>query len=102
MTLKERWLALGESPIYRAIMFGVGCIFLIITPLVGPLPGPGGVFTFAIGMGLVLRNSLWAKKHYARFKRKQPKMGSWADWGLRRQSARRRADREKQSLQEKD
>jgi hypothetical protein len=32
-----------------------------------------------------------------RFKRWQPKAGSWMDWGLRRRSARRRLQRMKDS-----
>jgi hypothetical protein len=33
---------------------------------------------------------MWAKRHYVRFKRWQPKVGRWTDWGLRRRSAKRR------------
>jgi hypothetical protein len=33
---------------------------------------------------------MWAKRRYVDFKRKQPKIGRWTDWGLRRRSARRR------------
>ena len=39
------------------------------------LPGPGGVFTFALGLGLMLRNSAWAKRQYVRFKRRWPRPG---------------------------
>ncbi len=74
----------------------LGVILLIITPIIGSLPGPGGVFVFAIGLGLVLRNSLWAKKRYVDFKRRYPKPGGWADWGLRRKSAKRRSARAKE------
>ncbi len=63
---------------------------------VGALPGPGGVFVFAIGLAMVLRTSMWAKRHYVRFKRSRPKAGGWADWALRRRSARRRLKREKE------
>ena len=44
----------------------------------------------AIGLALVLRTSMWAKRHYVRFKRWQPKAGRWTDWALRRRSAKRR------------
>ena len=33
---------------------------------------------------------MWAKRHYVRIKRWQPKAGRWMDWSLRRQSAQRR------------
>jgi hypothetical protein len=59
-------------------------------------PGPGGIFVFAAGLALALRSSEWAKRRYVRFKRWQPKAGRWADWGLRRKSARRRHDRRKE------
>lgn len=86
----ERWRALGTSPIYRIVMFALGCVLMIAAPVVGFLPGPGGVFVFAIGLGMALRSSLWAKRRYAAFKRKRPIVGGWADWGMRRKSALRR------------
>jgi hypothetical protein len=65
-------------------------LLILAAPAVGILPGPGGVIVFAAGLALVLKYSEWAKRRYVRFKRKHPKKGRWADWGLRRQSARRR------------
>jgi hypothetical protein len=89
--------AINGSEAMRLSQMIVGVLLIIIAPLVGVLPGPGGTIVFAIGVGLVLRNSLWAKRRYVVFKRKQPKIGGWADWGLRRQSARRRGEKAKQS-----
>ena len=43
-----------------------------------------------LGLAMVLKTSMWAKRRYVRFKRWQPKVGRWADWGLRRRSAKRR------------
>ena len=65
----------------------LGFILIALTPLVGPIPGPGGVIVFAAGLSLVLKYSGWAKRLYVRFKRRHPKKGRWADWGLRRASA---------------
>lgn len=79
-----------RHPTLRLVLFVAGCLLLIATPFVGVLPGPGGVVVFALGLGLVLRNSLWAKRRYVAFKRRWPKPGGWADWGMRRPSARRR------------
>ena len=76
----------------RLAFLTVGVLLLIATPIVGVLPGPGGVVTFAAGMALVLRNSLWAKRRYVILKRRWPKCGNWADWSMRRASARRRAE----------
>ena len=74
----------------QLVLFIVGVLLIIASPLVSPLPGPGGILLFAAGLTLVLRTSLWARRHYVRFKRWQPKAGRWTDWGLRRQSAKRR------------
>ena len=39
---------------------------------------------------MVLKTSMWAKRHYVKVKRWQPKAGRWTDWALRRPSAKRR------------
>ena len=65
-------------------------LLILLSPLAGIIPGPGGIFVFAIGLAMVLKTSMWAKRRYVHFKRWQPKAGRWADWGLRRQSAKRR------------
>ena len=68
----------------------LGVLLIIAAPLASPLPGPGGFLLFAAGLTLVLRTSLWARRHYVRFKRWHPKAGRWTDWGLRRKSHQRR------------
>ena len=90
MNIREKWLALGQIPAVRTALFVFGLVLMLAAPVVGALPGPGGVIIFAAGLALSLKYSEWAKRQYVRFKRWQPKMGRWADWGLRRQSARRR------------
>lgn len=82
-----------KSILIRQALFILGILLIIITPLVGVLPGPGGIFVFAAGLALVLQNSEWAKRLYVRFKRRHPNKGRWADWGMRRLSARRREER---------
>jgi hypothetical protein len=86
-----------KSILLRQVLFFAGILLVIVSPLVGAIPGPGGVFVFAAGLALVLQNSEWAKRLYVRFKRRHPNKGRWADWGLRRLSARRREARLKQS-----
>ena len=71
--------------------FIAGIMLVVVSPLVGVIPGPGGIFVFALGIALILRSSRWAKRWYVKFKRWQPKAGRWIDWGLRRESAKRRA-----------
>ena len=96
MITKAQWRAFIDHPVVEWTLFGVGVLLLLIAPLVGAIPGPGGVIVAGIGLSLVLKTSLWAKRHYVRFKRWQPKAGGWTDWALRRQSARRRKELEKQ------
>ena len=90
MTLKERWARWSADDRVRYALFLFGCLLILLAPVVGILPGPGGVIVFGFGAGLVLKNSLWAKKRYVAFKRRHPNKGRWADWSLRRKSARRR------------
>ena len=90
---KAGWTSI---PLVRYLLVALGFLLLALTPIVGPIPGPGGIFFFAGGMSLILKYTGWAKRLYVRFKRKHPKKGHWADWSLRRASARRRHERAKQ------
>jgi hypothetical protein len=90
MWSREQRRQFEEKPWVQSTIFVVGILLMIASIPVGALPGPGGIFVFAGGLALVPRTSMWAKRHYVRFKRWQPKAGRWADWGLRRQSAKRR------------
>ena len=87
---RDQWRDFRRSKLARTILFAAGVLLLIVAPIVGAIPGPGGLFFFAAGMALTLQNSDWAKRRYVRFKRWQPKAGAWMDWGLRRRSAKRR------------
>jgi len=86
----------GEIPLVRQCLVAIGFLLIALTPIVGPIPGPGGVIVFGAGAGLVLKYSGWAKRLYVRFKRRHPNKGRWADWSLRRPSARRREEIRKQ------
>lgn len=87
-----------RSPTARTVQLALGIVLLLLAPVVGILPGPGGVFVFAGGLVLLLRNSRWMRRRFARAKRRWPKLGDLADRGLRRASAqRRRALREGRS-----
>ena len=86
-----------QKPGVRHALVALGFLLVAITPLVGPIPGPGGVIVFGAGLSLVLKYTGWAKRIYVRFKRKHPNKGRWADWSLRRASARRREELRKQS-----
>jgi hypothetical protein len=79
-----------DHPLVEWTMFAVGVLLLIVSPLVGAIPGPGGIIVAGTGLALILKTSMWAKRHYVRFKRWQPKAGRWTDWALRRESSNRR------------
>lgn len=96
MITKDQWRRFIDSPAVEWTIFVFGILLIIAAIPVGALPGPGGVFVFAIGLAMVLKTSMWAKRRYVRFKRSKPKVGSWADWALRRRSARRRAKLQKE------
>jgi len=90
MSIGGTWRALGRNETVRFSLFLLGCALLFSAPLIGLLPGPGGIVAVAAGLSLALKNSAWAKRRYVEFKKRWPKYGSWCDWGLRRRSARRR------------
>ena len=90
MFSRENWRWFIDHPIVEWSIFAVVVILILLSPVAGVVPGAGGIFVFAIGLAMVLRTSMWAKRHYVKFKRWQPKAGRWVDWGLRRRSARRR------------
>jgi hypothetical protein len=89
---RATWKALLDRPWVEIMLFVVGVLLIIASPIAGVIPGPGGIFVFAAGLALVLKTSMWAKRNYVRFKRWKPTLGDWSDWGLRRASARRRAE----------
>jgi hypothetical protein len=90
MITKRQWKRFFDHPIVEWLMFAIGLLLLIIAPLVGAIPGPGGIIVAGAGLALVLKTSIWAKRRYVKFKRWQPKAGRWSDWALRRPSAKRR------------
>ncbi len=90
MFSRENWRWFIDHPVVEWTIFAVGIVLILLAPLAGAIPGPGGVFVFGLGLAMVLKTSMWAKRYYVKFKRWQPKAGRWADWGLRRRSAKRR------------
>lgn len=67
---------------------GIGLTLVASSPIVGLLPGPGGVIVLAFGLGLTLRNSRYARKVYVRFRKKWPRYGGLTERAL--QTARRK------------
>ena len=90
MLTRTRWRRIIDHPLVEWTLFAIGLVLLVLSPLVGAIPGPGGIIVAAIGLALVLKTSMWAKKRYVKFKRWQPKAGRVMDRALRRPSAKRR------------
>ena len=90
MVTRESLRKFFDKPWVEWGLFALGVVLIIVGIIVAPLPGPGGVFFIAPGAALILRTSMWAKRHYVKFKRWQPKAGRWTDWALQRRSAKRR------------
>ncbi len=86
-----------RSPVLRFGQLVLGMLLIVAAPLLAPLPGPAGIFLFAGGMVMVLRNSRWARLKWARLKRRWPRTGHFVDRMMRRQSAMRRHERAKAS-----
>jgi hypothetical protein len=91
---RKAWV---DIPLVRQGLVALGFLLVALTPVVGPIPGPGGIIVFGAGLSLILKYTGWAKRLYVRFKRRYPNKGRWADWSLRRASARRREELSKRS-----
>ncbi len=91
MSLGNRWRAFERSSIGRNLLVAAGILLCVVAVIIGPLPGPGFIPLFAAGLTLLLRYAKWSKRLYVRLKRRWPRHGAFADKGLRRASAKRRA-----------
>ncbi len=82
----------SQTPrMWRMVLLACGWLLIAAAPVVGVLPGPGGLFLAAAGAALLLRHSPWAKRRYVRARRRWPVWGDRLDRLMRRPSARRRA-----------
>lgn len=90
MWTRKDWSGFFNLPKVNWSLFAVGVLLILGGIVIAPLPGPGGIFLIAPGLAFVLKSSIWAKRHYVRIKRWQPRAGKWMDWSLRRKSAARR------------
>ena len=71
----------------RIVMLVTGIFLVIISPIIGAIPGPGFIIVFPIGLALILKSSRTAKRLYVRFKERFPRYGRWADMVMRRRKA---------------
>ena len=77
-----------KSQFARMATLALGIVLVVISPIIGALPGPGFIIVFPIGLALILKSSRTAKRMYARFKHRHPKYGVWSDRALRRRKSR--------------
>jgi hypothetical protein len=94
MAKRSLYQRLRSTAQVRLALFVLGVLLILISPIVGVLPGPGFLILFPIGLMLCLQNSAWAKRIYVRFKRRHPRYAAWTDRVMRRTSAARRRERE--------
>ena len=90
MITRRQWRRFIDHPVVEWGIFVLGVLLLVLSPLVGAIPGPGGIIVAGIGLAMILKTSMWARRYYVKFKPWQPKAGRWTDWALRRPSAKRR------------
>jgi hypothetical protein len=90
MITRRQWRRFIDHPVVEWGILVLGVILLVLSPIVGAIPGPGGIIVAGIGLAMILKTSMWARRYYVKFKRWQPKAGRWTDWALRRPSAKRR------------
>lgn len=91
----------SRTPLIRTGLLVTGIVVVILSPVVGAIPGPGGIFVFAAGLALILQNSPRSRRAFVDVKRRYPKVGHYADMGLRRQSAARRRARDKAAARDR-
>ncbi len=91
MKFARHWRVFERSTIGRNLLVAVGILLIVVGVIIGPLPGPGFIPLFIGGLTLLLRYASWSKRLYVRLKRRWPRHGAFADRGLRRASAKRRA-----------
>ena len=61
---KKRWKYTSGS---RFMLSLLGFFLILVSPIIGAIPGPGFIIVFPIGLALVLQNSRWSKKLYVDF-----------------------------------
>ena len=81
--------SLVRSEPVRVVQLAAGLMLMAAGPVVGviPAPLPIGLVLFGVGLALVLRNSLWARRRYVRWKRRFPRAARFTDFGLRRRGS---------------
>jgi hypothetical protein len=91
---KDSVKSVMQSRPMRIAQIALGGLLMLVAPLTAiPTPPPTGTVVFALGLALVLRNSLWAKRRYLRWTKPHPRIRKAVDFGLQRKQKRDTAGR---------
>lgn len=69
--VKSWWKAIPQS-VRRAAVFVVGMLLIIVSPIVGTIPGPGGIIVFLAGISILASEFDWAENLRAVLTEKVP------------------------------
>ena len=69
--VKSWWKAIPQS-VRRAAVFVVGMLLILISPIVGSIPGPGGIIVFLAGISILASEFDWAENFRAVLTEKVP------------------------------
>ncbi len=69
--VKSWWKAIPQS-VRRAAVFVVGMLLILISPIVGSIPGPGGMIVFLAGISILASEFDWAENFRAVLPEKVP------------------------------
>lgn len=58
--MKMTWKSLPDSP-RRILTFILGVLLVITAGLIGPIPGPGGMILFLLGIAVLATEFTWAE-----------------------------------------
>lgn len=79
----------GGFTVKKVVLLTLGWILLVIGPIIGLLPGPGGIPITAAGLALILSQSYTARRLFVRWQQRHPRVLG----PLRRLMVRRRGKR---------
>lgn len=59
--VKRSWKQLPDKP-RRILVFILGMLLILTAPLIGWLPGPGGMIVFLLGIAVLATEFTWAER----------------------------------------
>ena len=86
-------------PIKKIIILSTGWILVITGPIVGILPGPGGIAVIGVGVVLIMGQSRVARRVFVRTQHRYPEMMGPVRRFIRRRNQKRAEKRAKRDGQ---